>query len=260
MEDPEDAPGTRLLTYSQSLREQCVFCRKAEGLKLPFCRVCARMEGGVQMESTYVHRSCAEKHMDRRRKIKCSSCENVMTMVYSGALHDDYALRNMREAFRCCFPSADQTLAFNFISVKHTLLAILALGLFVAYTVVASQASEGSWLLAAKVLHTVGFVSYLLSWFISSSSTLLYIILYGSIHKAKQQLVTECVLYLAVTAVSLVSSVAWKTLLALDLLFGVWVIIVSAAVLSIFIIALLDKMKTYAGLSLVGITMQVHPD
>ena len=67
-------------------------------------------------------------------------------------------------------------------------------------------------------------------------------------------------LYLAVTAVSLVSSVAWKTLLALDLLFGVWVIIVSAAVLSIFIIALLDKMKTYAGLSLVGITMQVHPD
>jgi hypothetical protein len=132
--------------------------------------------------------------------------------------------------------------------------------MFITYTVIALQATEGSWMIASKVLLTVGFAMFLLSWFISTSSALMYITLYGSIRKAKQQLVSECVLYMCVAAAGLVSAIAWKNLLSLEKLFGVWSILVSLVVLAIVVIAVIDKMNTYSRLAMVGITMEVHND
>jgi hypothetical protein len=123
-----------------------------------------------------------------------------------------------------------------------------------------SDDDDTGWLIASKVLLTVGFAAFLISWFISSSNALMYVILYGSVRKAKQQLVAEIVLYLGVTAVGLIGAVNWKNMLAAETLFGVWSVLVPLLILSVVIIATIEKVKTYSHLALVGISLQVNAE
>lgn len=272
MESDAEDSDERLLSFNEAVLEPCAFCRRVPGMKLPFCRGCARVVSGISQQATYVHRSCAEKRMNKDRRLKCPQCESTLTMYYSGALHDDYALRNMREAFHCCFPSAERTLAFNFISVKHTLLALISFVLLFTNNIVASQvtgdtlsdSAEGNstdgWLVASKVLITAAFSTFLISWFISSSNALLYVILYGSVRKAKQQLVMEITLYICIAALGLIGAVNWRTVRDAEMLFGVWSVLVPLIMLALVIIATIEKVKTYSHLALIGISMQVQAD
>ena len=272
--EDEDDDQERLISVNTSFNEGCAYCSKVEGIKIPFCRVCAPTRDGIQLDATFVHRVCAEKHMTKDRKFQCPTCASMMVMAYTGAVHEDYAVRNMRETFAHCWPSAERSYAFNFFAVKHTLLAVVAMAFMITFIVLAVHASPEredstdsgselsvSWpLRLSQIVITLSFALFLLSWFISSSSSLMYVILYGSVRNAKRQLIAEIALYICMAAVSLTSAVAWRTLLSADVLFGIWVVFVALIILAIVIIAVIDKMKTYAMLALLGWTVQVVND
>lgn len=252
----EDSNGDEPTRIDGS-RERCTVCQSISNLKIPFCRTCGRIDGGVKQECTFVHRSCAEKIMNKDRKLKCPICQTKMVMSYNGAVHEEYALRNMKETFNMCFPSSRRGCLYNFLVVKHTLLALGSLfwmGLFIG---LALHADNSTVLIISQVVLTLSFAFFLFSWFMASSSTLRYVILYGSIRIARQQLVSEIILYILLASLNLLGGVTWKTLIDLDGLFGAWTISVALLTLCIVIVEITSKVKIYGNLVRIGINIEV---
>jgi len=259
--EDEDDSREHLVLFSAALREPCVFCKLNTGVKLPFCRVCAKQdETGIYAESSFAHRSCAEKRMNRDRKIKCPTCHSTIVMAYSGAVHEDYAMRNMRETFKHCFPAIDRPYVFNFLAVKNTLLGVLSLAVLLTFDILAAHSASDSFLIVEEALFTVGVILFLGSWFITSSYPLNYVILYGSIRRAKRHLISEVVLYICVAGVALGGAAGWRNLLSADTVFGATAVTGALVIMAIVVISVIDKIKVYSGLGLIGISTQIDTE
>lgn len=243
MSSDEDL-GRRFVISDDDQLALCAVCSEMYGDKVQFCTECKHNADDPGCYCTFVHPRCAEKIMTGNRRINCTSCELQYSVSYKGVIFEDHVLRNMTETFACCMPKGYRRSLTNFLIAKNIVYSTLSLVLLIIYANVAAKAHSNAQLIGLELLHVSALILFLLAYVASTNSALKYVVMFGSVRRAKRQQIAEAFVVVLLIAAALSSAPSFRTLLDVDTLYGVYTVLtIGILIPALGILLLRDKYR-----------------